>query len=282
MRRRGGRQGGAARRRVTKRLTKRAAGGGSRRADLPDPARGLDALRERPGPVRVIVFGGSFDPVHRWHLSVATAARRSVERREGAEAWVLLVPAARSPHKSVADGPRADEIDRVEMLHRATARRTRMVVWLDELDRAAAARLGGVGAPPSYTIDTLRRLHRRLPRGSKVWLLIGADQAEKFHLWREYRKVMQLAEMLVVLRPPRQSADGLVRAMRAAGVWSESELAAWRARVVRCGVNATSSTRVRAAAARGDAARLGRLVTPPVARWIERRGLYGWPRRRSR
>lgn len=268
---------------MAKRLAKRAAGGGSRRAVSTVSARGLDALGGRRGPVRVVVFGGSFDPVHRWHLSVAAAARRWVERREGAEAeaWVLLVPAARSPHKSVADGPRADETDRVEMLQRAASSRTRTVVWLDELDRAAAARRRGVEAPPSYTIDTLRRLHRRLPRGSKVWLLIGADQAEKFHLWRAYRKVMQLAEVLVVLRPPQRSADGLVRAMRASGAWSEAELAAWQARVVRCGVKAISSTQVRAAAGRGDGARLRRLVTAPVAKWIESRGLYGWPRRRG-
>lgn len=263
---------------MAKRAAKRDFGRASRETESTVAGQGFDALIRRRGPVRVVVFGGSFDPVHRWHLSVVTAARRWIERREGADAWVLLVPAARSPHKSADDGPRADVADRVAMLRSAVARRLRTVIWTDELDRAAAAHRSGVEAPPSYTIDTLRRLHRRLPKGSKVWLLIGADQAEKFHLWRDYRKVMSLAEMLVVLRPPHRTAEGLVRAMKTSGAWSDEELEGWRGRVVRCGVRAISSTQVRTAAGRGDRTRLRQLVTPGVFAWIARRGLYGWPR----
>jgi hypothetical protein len=86
--------------------------------------------------------------------------------------------------------------------------------------------------------------------------------------------VMRLAEPLVVLRPPMQSAGALVRRMRAVGVWTEEELTAWGARVVKCDVRAVSSTEVRAAAARGAGKRLREMASPGVAAWIEGRGLY--------
>jgi nicotinate-nucleotide adenylyltransferase len=222
------------------------------------------------GARRVVVFGGSFDPVHRWHAAVAGAAKRRVGVA-GKGAWVVFVPAARSPHKE--DGPRAGDEDRVEMLRRATGRMKRAVVWTDEMDRAAAAN----GEVPSYTVDTLRRLRRGLSKDAKVWLLMGADQAEKFHLWREYREVMRLASPLVVLRPPMRSADGLVRAMRSTGAWTEEELSQWGRRVVKCAVRAVSSTEVRAAAARGNGKKLRTMVSPGVAAWIEGRGLYRKP-----
>lgn len=203
--------------------------------------------------------------MHRWHTAVAAAARR----RAGRGAWVLLVPAARSPLKLRGQGPSAPDADRIEMLRRATRRSVRTAIWTDELRR------GGT----SYTIVTLRRLRRLVRPGVRIWMLIGADQAVNFHRWRKHREILRLlgdggGGVLVALRPPHASVISLVRALRATGAWSDAELAEWADRVVRCGVRPISSTRVRAAAALGDGALLRRLVSPAVAAWIQRRGLY--------
>lgn len=219
------------------------------------------AIRTSPS---IVVFGGGFDPIHRWHTAVAAAARRRAGGRGGA--WVLFVPAAHSPLKE--SGPRASDHDRVEMLRRATRRMRRTAVWTDEIDRAAAV------AGPSYTVDTLRRLRRLSPRSTELWLLIGADQAVNFHRWREYREILRLARPLVVLRPPFRSAAAFRRAIERTGAWNEQELSAWTGAVVPCDVRAVSSTQARRAASRGDRATLERMVAPPVASWIIRRGLY--------
>lgn len=244
--------------------------GGPRASQLHTPgSAGPTVTAALPRGVRtaraIVVFGGTFDPVHRWHIAVAGAARR----RAGPGAWLVFVPAARSPHKPASEGPRAPDADRVEMLRRATRRMVRAAVWTEELERGGA----------SYTVDTLRRLRARCGsagRAARVYLLIGADQAAKFHLWRDYRELMKLADggVLVALRPPLGSAAALARALRASGAWSEAEVSGWVGRVVRCGVRGVSSTRVRTAAARGDGSLLRRLTAPAVAAWIRRRGLY--------
>lgn len=216
------------------------------------------------GAGSIVVFGGGFDPIHRWHTAVAAAARRRAS--SGSGAWVLFVPAARSPLK--ADGPVAVDGDRVEMIRRATRRMARVGVWTDEIDRADSERA------PSYSIDTLRRLRDRLPRSTVLWMLIGADQAVNFHRWREHREVMRLARPLVALRPPFGSISTYARAMERTGAWTESELVEWGAAVVPCSVRAVSSTRARRAAARGDRESLNTIVVPAVASWIVQRGLY--------
>lgn len=144
----------------------------------------------------------------------------------------------------------------------------RTEVWTDEIDR-------GPAGEPSFTVETLRRLRSVLPPRTKLWLLIGADQAANFHLWREYREVMKLAQILVALRPPTSSASALTKALKATGAWSDDEIHLWKSSVVKCDVRAVSSTHVRSAAARGDGPGLRKLVAPAVARWIEQRGLYG-------
>lgn len=220
----------------------------------------------------IVVFGGGFDPVHRWHTAVAAAARRQAEgaaaggQGKNGGAWVLFVPAARSPLKET--GPVAGDGDRVEMLRRATRRMERCAVWTDEIDRAAG------GLSTSYTIDTLRRLLRLLPKSARLRLLIGADQAVNFHRWREHREVMRLAGPLVALRPPFNSVPAFAAALRRTGAWNQAELGVWTAAVVPCRVRAVSSTRARRAAARADRESLETMVAPAVASWIVRRGLY--------
>lgn len=209
----------------------------------------------------VVVFGGTFDPVHRWHVRIAAAVRRRVFPRGG---WIVFVPAARSPLKD--GGPVASDADRVAMLRLATRRLARAVVWTDEIDRAAGGR-------PSYTVETLGRMRRVLGR-APLRLLIGADQAAQFHRWREYRRILALAEPVVVLRPPVRSKSALRRALERSGAWSAAEVEEWLGRVVPVEVRDISSSAIRAALGRGGDGRVRRAVPPAVAAYIRERGLY--------
>jgi nicotinate-nucleotide adenylyltransferase len=217
----------------------------------------LDVPRDAAG---VVVFGGTFDPVHAWHTRVAAAARRAAF--PGGKAWVVFVPAARSPFKE--GGPVASDEDRVAMLRLATRRMRRVAIWPDEVERAR-------GGEPSYMVETLERLRCVLPC-VPMRLLIGADQAAAFHKWREYRRVMELAEPLVALRPPIGTPAKLRRALERAGVWSGPEVEAWMGRVLRAPVHDLSATRIRGRLGRGRSTE-GELAAA-VARYAARNGLY--------
>jgi nicotinate-nucleotide adenylyltransferase len=275
---------------------------------LPVPlARALRRASDRRRPLTIVVCGGSFDPPHAWHALGARRAAAVLTRADpdAADAWVLYVPAARSPHKGE---PGASDAQRLRMLRLALrdagpVEGVRWAIWTDEIDRARAAKhaaraSGGVPQPPpSYTVDTLKRLreavraaqredpreaHRAASHATRassrsracVRLLIGADQAAAFHRWKSARRVMALAEPLVVLRPPLRTRAGLRRELTDTGAWTRAEIDAWLARLSALPPVAASSTDVRDAIARGREGG-GSVLSPAVRAFIAARGLYG-------
>lgn len=128
------------------------------------------------------IFGGTFDPPHVGHL---VAARDALEHL-GLDR-VRFVPAHRSPFKGAqAASPAAA---RLEMVARAVGSDPGFEVSRVEVDRA----------PPSYTVDTLRRLGEDEPH-VRWTLLIGVDQWTSFGDWKEPTEIGGLARIAVLTR----------------------------------------------------------------------------------
>lgn len=127
------------------------------------------------------VFGGTFDPVHLGHLSVAW------EAAELLDAEVRLVPANVPPHRPA---PTASAAERVAMLRSALQGQTRLTLDTRELQRSG----------PSYTVDTLVAL-RAEQGGRALVLLIGADMFAKLPAWHRWRDLFELAHIGVLSRP---------------------------------------------------------------------------------
>ncbi len=133
--------------------------------------------------MRIGVFGGTFDPVHIGHLTMAEQCREQARLDQ-----VRFVPAARPPHKF--EGALSLFADRVEMLRLAVAGHPCFVV--DELE---AERPG-----PSFTVDTLEALAGRYPDAS-FELIIGGDCVGDLPGWRSPARIIELAGLLIVKRP---------------------------------------------------------------------------------
>ncbi|MEO1535620.1 MAG: hypothetical protein AAFS11_08700 [Planctomycetota bacterium] len=207
----------------------------------------------------VLLVGGTFDPPHVAHIELPRRARDA--RRP--EAGLVFVPAGRSPHKAV--GPIASDADRVVMLEHAIDGVQHAGVWMDEIDRAA-------GGDPSYWVDTLERA-RSLVGDAWLGFVIGADQAVAFDRWREARRVLELAEPVVLLREPWGSAEMLLDAMQDA--WTDAELARWASWCVDVGTIDVSATEIRALLREDrENARLESVLSPGVLGLIRERGLY--------
>jgi nicotinate-nucleotide adenylyltransferase len=132
--------------------------------------------------VRLGVYGGSFDPPHLGHLVAASEAceRLGLDR-------VLWIPSAHHPLKGAT--VRTPPAVRLEMVRAAIAGDARF-----EADDLELRRDG-----PSYTVDTLRELRRRLP-AAKLFLLVGADLLGELPRWREPGEIVRLATLAVVNR----------------------------------------------------------------------------------
>lgn len=225
--------------------------------------RGVTPLSVPAGAERVVLFGGSFDPPTLAHAAVGARAR---DLGAGPGAWLVLVPAARSPFK--ASAPTEDH-HRIAMMGLAAGGIERAVVWTDEIDRTA-------GETPSYWVETLRRARAQLP-DARLWFVLGADQAAAFHRWREPHEILELAAPIVVLRDPIGTAERLLEELVGAGFWSDVELAEWCGSVVEMEMVAGSATEVRRALAEsgvGGAEIVG-LLDPRVLGYVREHRLYG-------
>ncbi len=128
-------------------------------------------------------MGGSFDPVHFGHL---TAAQDAYER--GGLDRLVFVPTAQAPLKPSVVQASAEA--RLAMLRSAVGDDTRFEISDYEVLK------GGV----SYTIDTVRHFQMLFPADELAWV-IGADQVERLHLWREIGELVKHVEFVVLARP---------------------------------------------------------------------------------
>ncbi len=131
---------------------------------------------------RTILYGGTFNPIHRGHLDICIRAREAVDGDR-----VLLMPAALPPHKF--SGWLAPDQDRLAMCSLAGQGLGFFQVSDEELRRGGR----------SYTVETLRRLTAKEPE-EHFWLLIGSDMFLTFTQWREWREIARMASLLVASR----------------------------------------------------------------------------------
>lgn len=133
-----------------------------------------------PG-MRIGLYGGSFDPPHSGHRHVASTA---LKRLRLDRVWWIVIPG--NPLKGhVPHGSRSE---------RATA--TERIASHPRMDVLGAE----TGIAAVYTVDMIRRLRRRCPGISFVWIM-GADSLAGFHRWRAWREIAGLLPIAVIDRP---------------------------------------------------------------------------------
>jgi nicotinate-nucleotide adenylyltransferase len=196
--------------------------------------------------VRVGIFGGTFNPPHLGHLVCAQEAYVQLELD-----LVTLMPARIPPHKPVEDEPGVEH--RLELCRLAVAGDERMTVSDLETTRPGT----------SFTIDTLRELHKRDP-DSELFLIVGGDVAAGLPQWREPERVLELATLAVAKRRGT-SRDRVQRALDKLAGSDRTKFF----RMPRIGV---SSTFIRRRVGAGQPIRY--LVPDAVAGYIDREGLY--------
>jgi nicotinate-nucleotide adenylyltransferase len=202
------------------------------------------------------VFGGTFDPIHLAHLAVAEEAAEAL----GLER-VLFVPAGEPPHKPGREITPAD--DRLAMVELAIAGNPRFGADRIELDRPG----------PSYTVDTLAALRAaRLATGSSadLTLVLSAEAFLDLMSWREPRRVLELARVVVAPRDGYPAAGPEFLSQHLPDLADRATfLDGPRLRL--------SSSELRARAASGRSLRY--LVPDAVAAYIGDHGLYQPTRR---
>jgi nicotinate-nucleotide adenylyltransferase len=130
--------------------------------------------------MRLALFGGTFDPIHNAHLTVAREAAGQFGLDQ-----VWFIPAAHPPHKSVQTG--ASYEDRFRMAE--------LACQADARFRASRLEEGAEKSYSIYTIEKVRAL------GEQPYFIIGADAFAEIASWYRWQDLIRLTDFIVVTRP---------------------------------------------------------------------------------
>ena len=131
---------------------------------------------------RVLLFGGSFNPVHHGHLRLAVEA---LEQFSFDRVWLL--PSGNPPHRQ-AYGQEPEQ--RAHMLELAVAGQDRLEICRYEIESSGV----------NYTFETLSQLSRLWP-DHRFSFLTGLDVVYDYR-WRNFEQLLELVEHFLVASRP--------------------------------------------------------------------------------
>ena len=189
--------------------------------------------------IKTGIFGGSFNPIHNGHISLA----RQLKEKAGLdEVWLMVSP--QNPMKRQTD-LLSDEA-RLQMARLALEHETGILACDYEMHLPK----------PSYTWLTLQSLSRDYPDRQFV-LMIGGDNWAIFHRWFHADDILQNYQVVVY---PRRDERPVEKTLPAGVTIVEAELLD------------VSSTEIRQRIREGRS--IQKLVPPSVAAFIKQEGYY--------
>ena len=198
--------------------------------------------------IRTGIFGGSFNPIHNGHISLARQLR---EKAGLDEVWLMVSP--QNPLKQLSD--LLDDNLRMQMVRMALEDEEGLVACDYEMHMPR----------PSYTWNTLQALSKDYPDHEFV-LLMGGDNWSLFYNWYHYEDILKNYQIIIY---PRRNMHGDSDVVQSVIQDCKSFLPPC---VIEAELLDISSTEIRQRIKDGKGIR--RMVPKAVADFIEEKGLY--------
>jgi nicotinate-nucleotide adenylyltransferase len=200
---------------------------------------------------KIALFGGTFDPIHLGHTTVAAAASEHI----GAEK-IIFIPAKRSPLKGSL--PKASDQDRLKMIALAIAGNQIFDVSDYELKRLE----------PSYTLETVRQFQADYGSETVIYWLIGADSVDDLLYWYGITELIDECNLCTMYRAGCKKPD-FAKFM---AFWGAERTEKLQQNIIQTPLVDISSTEIRNRLAAGRD--VSGMLRPAVAEYIRKRGLY--------
>ena len=200
---------------------------------------------------KIALFGGTFDPIHLGHTTVAADAVEHI----GAEK-IIFVPAKRSPLKGFL--PRASDHDRLNMISLAVAGEKNFELSDYELKRPA----------PSYTLETIRKFQADCGSETSIHWLIGADGVDDLTYWYKITELIDACDLTTMYRAGCEPPDFA----KFKEIWGLQRIEKLQRNIIQTPLVDISSTEIRdLITVNGD---YSKMLHPAVADYIRKNGLY--------
>ena len=202
---------------------------------------------------KIILFGGTFDPVHLGHTKVASAALEYICAEQ-----IIFIPARRSPLKGAM--PRANDIDRLEMLRFAASGRDNFKVSDYELNKSA----------PSYTLDSVRHFKSFYGEKYLLYWLVGADSLNDLVYWHGITELIDECNLAMMYRADFDTPDFT----KFEQIWGRERVDKLQRNIIPTPLINISSTIVRKKIESGED--VTQLLDNKVLNYIVNHNLYGY------
>jgi len=132
--------------------------------------------------MKIGLYFGTFNPIHIGHLIIAN---HLAEYADLDQIWMVVTP--HNPHKK--KDTLLDDYHRLQMVHLAT----------EDFPKIKPSDIEFKLPQPNYTVNTLVHLQEKFP-GNEFALIMGADNLNSFHKWKNYEVILQNHDIYVYPR----------------------------------------------------------------------------------
>lgn len=137
------------------------------------------------------VLGGTFDPIHNGHLIIAKHARKKLALQR-----VIFIPAGQ-PWLKVDNREITDAHHRVKMVELAIKGLPCFELSNYEINHPG----------PSYSIDTIIALKKRLGNDADLYLLVGWDSLLELPRWHKPEELVKICKLAAITRGSGKPPD---------------------------------------------------------------------------
>ncbi len=197
---------------------------------------------------KIGILGGSFDPFHKGHLSIAKAAMK-----ECGLSQIILLPARVQPFK--VGRTMASEEDRVNMVSLIARENQNFIVSTIE----------AYGEEVSYTYDTMQTLKKQYP-ADRLHFILGTDSFLSLECWYKGKELLQEFSFIVGVRPGYKESETVETALRFGNSYGTY------VKILHNKVMEVSSTEIKQNIKAGKS--ISEQVPYAVERYIHEHGLY--------
>lgn len=201
----------------------------------------------------IALFGGTFDPIHLGHTTVAGDAAKHIRAEK-----IIFIPAKRSPLKGFL--PKASDADRYNMIALALADEMNFEVSDYELTKPA----------PSYTLETVRKFQKDYGDQTSIHWLVGADGVDDLIYWHKIVELIDACHLTTMYRagcePPNFA--------KFEKIWGRRRVEKLQRDIVQTSLINISSTEIRNKIAAGQI--VLNMLHNAVYDYIRAHGLYQW------
>lgn len=155
--------------------------------------------------MRIGIFGGAFNPIHKGHLQIA---QNLLDQKIVDEVWLLPC------FSHVWNKELAPAEDRVKMINLAlNFNNFEIKNCLKIKNLKLKIKLCGIELKqkrPVFTIDTVKILKKRFPQHNFYWI-IGSDNFKTLNKWHSYEKLLNLIPFIIVPRTKDNYSSTIIR-----------------------------------------------------------------------